>query len=121
MVKTRPATLGFAPTLPLPSHAAMRTRPSSLVRHPIPLLFSSTNALVCSAVWFRQSSRWMTESGRLFVFGKNEWGQLGLGHKTKISKPTHVAGEENKHLTSFILLWPARCCGQRVLKRNSIW
>lgn len=32
----------------------------------------------------------VTAQGRLFAFGRNEWGQLGLGHKTKTSKPTHV-------------------------------
>eukprot|EP00048_Salpingoeca_helianthica_P020525 m.6991 g.6991 ORF g.6991 m.6991 type:complete len:627 (-) comp4923_c0_seq1:23-1903(-) len=44
----------------------------------------------------------VTESGRLFVFGKNEWGQLGLGHKTKVNKPTHVAafGEEKVKLVA---------------------
>ncbi|XP_025268005.1 X-linked retinitis pigmentosa GTPase regulator [Camponotus floridanus] len=30
------------------------------------------------------------QSGRLFVFGSNDWGQLGLGHKNHISKPSCV-------------------------------
>ncbi|CAG5097085.1 Similar to RPGR: X-linked retinitis pigmentosa GTPase regulator (Canis lupus familiaris) [Cotesia congregata] len=30
------------------------------------------------------------ESGRLFVFGSNDWGQLGLGHKNHVSKPSCV-------------------------------
>ncbi|XP_076686712.1 uncharacterized protein LOC143378686 isoform X2 [Andrena cerasifolii] len=30
------------------------------------------------------------QTGRLFVFGSNDWGQLGLGHKNHISKPSCV-------------------------------
>ncbi|XP_047360060.1 X-linked retinitis pigmentosa GTPase regulator isoform X1 [Vespa velutina] len=30
------------------------------------------------------------QSGRLFVFGSNDWGQLGLGHKNHVSKPSCV-------------------------------
>ncbi|XP_034190761.2 uncharacterized protein LOC117609034 [Osmia lignaria lignaria] len=30
------------------------------------------------------------QSGRLFVFGSNDWGQLGLGHRNHISKPSCV-------------------------------
>ncbi|KAG7208478.1 hypothetical protein KM043_014704 [Ampulex compressa] len=30
------------------------------------------------------------QSGRLFVFGSNGWGQLGLGHKNHVSKPSCV-------------------------------
>ena len=32
----------------------------------------------------------MTESGRLFTFGSNEFGQLGLGHNTNVLKPSCV-------------------------------
>ncbi|KZC03772.1 X-linked retinitis pigmentosa GTPase regulator, partial [Dufourea novaeangliae] len=30
------------------------------------------------------------QTGRLFIFGSNDWGQLGLGHKNHISKPSCV-------------------------------
>ncbi|XP_066589203.1 X-linked retinitis pigmentosa GTPase regulator-like isoform X2 [Prorops nasuta] len=30
------------------------------------------------------------QTGRLFVFGSNDWGQLGLGHKNHVSKPSCV-------------------------------
>lgn len=33
----------------------------------------------------------ITAQGRLFMFGTNEWGQLGLGHKNKVTKPTCVS------------------------------
>ena len=29
-------------------------------------------------------------SGRLFTFGSNEWGQLGLGHNSNVIKPSCV-------------------------------
>ncbi|XP_051531209.1 X-linked retinitis pigmentosa GTPase regulator-like [Myxocyprinus asiaticus] len=32
----------------------------------------------------------VTENGKLFMFGSNNWGQLGLGTKTTMNKPTRV-------------------------------
>ena len=32
----------------------------------------------------------VTKSGRLFMFGSNEWGQLGLGHNRTVHKPSCV-------------------------------
>lgn len=32
----------------------------------------------------------MTENGRVFVFGANAWGQLGLGHKDEVTRPSCV-------------------------------
>ncbi|XP_046887070.1 X-linked retinitis pigmentosa GTPase regulator-like isoform X1 [Hypomesus transpacificus] len=32
----------------------------------------------------------LTENGKLFMFGSNNWGQLGLGSKTSVNKPTCV-------------------------------
>ncbi|XP_055040703.2 retinitis pigmentosa GTPase regulator b isoform X2 [Misgurnus anguillicaudatus] len=32
----------------------------------------------------------ITENGKLFMFGSNNWGQLGLGTKTTVNKPTCV-------------------------------
>ena len=32
----------------------------------------------------------VTSSGRLFTFGCNEWGQLGLGHNNNVIKPSCV-------------------------------
>ncbi|NXG08608.1 RPGR regulator, partial [Sakesphorus luctuosus] len=32
----------------------------------------------------------ITEKGKLYMFGSNDWGQLGLGSKTTVSKPTCV-------------------------------
>lgn len=33
------------------------------------------------------------ENGRLFMFGSNNWGQLGLGSKVTVNKPTCVKGQ----------------------------
>lgn len=33
-----------------------------------------------------------TENGKLFMFGSNNWGQLGLGSKLTVNKPTCVKG-----------------------------
>ncbi|KAK2158775.1 hypothetical protein LSH36_164g05038 [Paralvinella palmiformis] len=38
-------------------------------------------------------------SGRVFTFGANEWGQLGLGHNRQIKKPTKI--KESGKLYSF--------------------
>lgn len=40
----------------------------------------------------KSSTSLILETGRLFVFGSNDWGQLGLGHKNHISKPSCVKG-----------------------------
>ncbi|XP_030849954.1 X-linked retinitis pigmentosa GTPase regulator isoform X2 [Strongylocentrotus purpuratus] len=34
----------------------------------------------------------VTENGRLYVFGANDWGQLGLGHRKSVNKPSSVKG-----------------------------
>ncbi|OAD61973.1 X-linked retinitis pigmentosa GTPase regulator, partial [Eufriesea mexicana] len=39
------------------------------------------------------------QSGRLFVFGSNDWGQLGLGHKNHISKPSCVKALKPEKVT----------------------
>ncbi|KAG1949778.1 retinitis pigmentosa GTPase regulator b [Pimephales promelas] len=37
----------------------------------------------------------VTENGKLFMFGSNNWGQLGLGTKTTVNKPTCVKARGN--------------------------
>ncbi|XP_024225530.1 X-linked retinitis pigmentosa GTPase regulator [Bombus impatiens] len=39
------------------------------------------------------------QTGRLFVFGSNDWGQLGLGHKNHISKPSCVKALKPERVT----------------------
>ncbi|XP_048510356.1 X-linked retinitis pigmentosa GTPase regulator-like [Athalia rosae] len=45
---------------------------------------------VVSIVCGDEHSAVVCQSGRLFVFGSNDWGQLGLGHKNHVSKPSCV-------------------------------
>ena len=35
-------------------------------------------------------------SGRVFMFGLNNWGQLGIGHEKNVEKPSCVKGIKNK-------------------------
>lgn len=35
------------------------------------------------------------EKGRVFMFGSNNWGQLGLGHENNIDKPSCVKCKRN--------------------------
>jgi len=30
------------------------------------------------------------ETGRVFMFGSNNWGQLGLGHENNVEKPSCI-------------------------------
>ncbi len=32
----------------------------------------------------------ITKSGRIFMFGSNNWGQLGLGHENNVEKPSCI-------------------------------
>lgn len=36
------------------------------------------------------------ENGRVFSFGYNEWGQLGLGHRESINKPSCIKSKQNQ-------------------------
>ena len=39
------------------------------------------------------SAALFTESGRIFTFGANDWGQLGLGHTKPMTKPSCIKCE----------------------------
>lgn len=45
-----------------------------------------------------------TENGKLFMFGSNNWGQLGLGSKVTVNKPTCVKGWSVWHLLTVSVL-----------------
>lgn len=54
----------------------------------------------------------LSGNGKLYMFGSNNWGQLGLGSKNTVSKPTCVKGLFN---FSFVLLKGYPC--EKVLYR----
>lgn len=47
----------------------------------------------------------VVESGKLFMFGDNAWGQLGLGHTNPVQKPSRV-----KRKWYFFLLYGMMLC-----------
>ena len=49
---------------------------------------------ICKCMNTRQNlcCFYFVESGRLFMFGANDWGQLGLGHNKVLNKPSRVKG-----------------------------
>lgn len=49
-----------------------------------------------------------TENGKLFMFGSNNWGQLGLGSKVTVNKPTCVKGQSID--SSFLLIVATNIC-----------
>lgn len=51
------------------------------------------NDTIISASCGDEHTAIVTKCGKLYVFGSNDWGQLGLGHTHQVSKPTCV-----KHL-----------------------
>ena len=40
--------------------------------------------------FFNMTVTWISEKGRVFVFGNNDYGQLGLGHRNVTVKPCCV-------------------------------
>ena len=42
----------------------------------------------------------VTQTGRLFTFGSNEWGQLGLGHNNNVIKPSCVKMLKPDHVAA---------------------
>lgn len=50
---------------------------------------SAVRSVILSKSLFFKSH---VENGKLFVFGSNNWGQLGLGEKASVKRPTCVKG-----------------------------
>ncbi|GAB1604862.1 X-linked retinitis pigmentosa GTPase regulator-like [Argonauta hians] len=46
-----------------------------------------------------QHTALVTESGRIFMFGPNDWGQLGLGHTNNVDKPCCIKALKHEKVT----------------------
>uniref|UniRef100_A0A674ETB3 RCC1-like domain-containing protein n=1 Tax=Salmo trutta TaxID=8032 RepID=A0A674ETB3_SALTR len=58
----------------------------------IPSKFGLKNDVPLKIACGDEHTALITENGKLFMFGSNNWGQLGLGSKTMVNKPTCVKG-----------------------------
>ena len=74
----------------------------------------------------------MTSSGELYTWGKNNVGQLGLGHKTDVSAPTKVPGMTDVKMVSagggvtFVVkndgtLWASAGLGPKPTGKRDAW
>ncbi len=43
--------------------------------------------------YFYRISMFSLEKGRVFMFGSNNWGQLGLGHENNVDRPSCIKCE----------------------------
>lgn len=57
------------------------------------------NDLISSASCGDEHTALMTEKGKVYVFGSNNWGQLGLGHTRTIEKPTCIRSLSSEIVT----------------------
>ena len=81
------------------------------------------NSTVCEwpscLVWDIQTLVWIltvhffSGKGKLYMFGSNNWGQLGLGSKNTVSKPTCVKGLFN---FSFLVFFKGDPCEKLLYK-----
>ncbi|XP_052821784.1 X-linked retinitis pigmentosa GTPase regulator isoform X2 [Octopus bimaculoides] len=56
----------------------------------IPSRFWVRNDPILQLACGDQHTALVTESGRIFMFGPNDWGQLGLGHSRHVDKPSCI-------------------------------
>lgn len=86
-VESNPA----APVEPeVPSTGAVFTFGKSKFAENAPSKFWIKRDLVEELACGDEHTAVVTDSGRLFTFGSNEWGQLGLGHANNVIKPSCV-------------------------------
>jgi len=45
------------------------------------------------------------ESGKVYAFGDNTWGQLGLGHCRPVRKPVRIKGTYTYYLLVMVMEW----------------
>ena len=63
----------------------------------------------------------VTESGKLYTFGANEWGQLGLGHTKALGKPSQVKGEAGKRNECISnIYWHEKCFTMHISRTQTV-
>ncbi|XP_052365055.1 LOW QUALITY PROTEIN: retinitis pigmentosa GTPase regulator b [Oncorhynchus keta] len=74
----------------IPETGAVFTFGKSKFADNIPSKFWLKNDVPLKITCGDEHTALITENGKLFMFGSNNWGQLGLGSKTMVNKPTCV-------------------------------
>uniref|UniRef100_A0A3Q1GLD4 X-linked retinitis pigmentosa GTPase regulator n=1 Tax=Acanthochromis polyacanthus TaxID=80966 RepID=A0A3Q1GLD4_9TELE len=74
----------------IPDSGAVFTFGKSKFADNIPSKFWLKNDVPLKIACGDEHTALLTENGKLFMFGSNNWGQLGLGSKLTVSKPTCV-------------------------------
>uniref|UniRef100_A0A1B6DZ80 RCC1-like domain-containing protein n=1 Tax=Clastoptera arizonana TaxID=38151 RepID=A0A1B6DZ80_9HEMI len=83
----------------IPASGAVFTFGKSRFADNVPSHFYIRNDPVVDGACGDQHSAVICQIGRLFVFGNNEFGQLGLGHKSLVNKPSCVKSLKPEHVT----------------------
>ncbi|XP_078147116.1 retinitis pigmentosa GTPase regulator b isoform X3 [Centroberyx gerrardi] len=74
----------------IPESGAVFTFGKSKFADNIPSKFWLKNDVPLKIACGDEHTALITENGKLFMFGSNNWGQLGLGSKSSVNKPTCV-------------------------------
>ncbi|KAL1022084.1 hypothetical protein UPYG_G00021990, partial [Umbra pygmaea] len=74
----------------IPESGAVFTFGKSKFADNVPSKFWLKNDVPLNICCGDEHTALITENGKLFMFGSNNWGQLGLGSKTMVNKPTCV-------------------------------
>ncbi|KAK7877684.1 hypothetical protein WMY93_031603 [Mugilogobius chulae] len=77
----------------IPESGAVFTFGKSKFADNIPSKFWLKNDVPLKVACGDEHTAFITENGKLFVFGSNNWGQLGLGSKDTVHKPTCVKAD----------------------------
>ncbi|KAK7603721.1 hypothetical protein V9T40_003720 [Parthenolecanium corni] len=74
----------------VPEYGAVFTFGKSGFAENFPSHFFIRNDPIVEIACGQQHTAVVCENGRVFSFGNNEWGQLGLGHRESINKPSCI-------------------------------
>ncbi|XP_036838049.1 X-linked retinitis pigmentosa GTPase regulator isoform X1 [Oncorhynchus mykiss] len=87
----------------IPETGAVFTFGKSKFADNVPSKFWLKNDVPLKVACGDEHTALITENGKLFMFGSNNWGQLGLGSKTMVNKPTCVKALKSEKV------WLAAC------------